>query len=82
MDKIYEYLEEYRNYPHLYERNRDFVETVYNPNFTAEEVWIKIGRWDALTIWNHSRELIDRELLGEDKWMEIHNLIDSAKESI
>lgn len=81
MDKIYNLLNSYRDNPIIYEDRKDFVDKLYKNN-TAKELWTNVNVNQALRVWTHSNELIDREVLGESKWMEVHSLIDAAKESI
>lgn len=79
MEEILKRLEKYRKSPALCDDRKDFVDKLYSSHTDA--IW-HINRWQALRVWTHSPELIDREVLGEDKWMEVHNLIDMARESL
>lgn len=79
MEKVLQQLEKYRNNPIMFEDRKDFVNKLYTSHIDA--IW-HINRWQALRVWTHCPELFDREVLGEERWTEVHNLIDSAKESI
>lgn len=56
-----------------------FIKDLYS--ISINDVW-SLNRWIAHSLWNYYPYLFDREMLGEGKWIEVHNLIDIARESL
>ncbi len=60
----------------------EFVNKVYFECKTYDHVWENIHRQQAYRIFMKERSLIDRDILGEQKYQALWDLYESAKETM
>ena len=70
------------NHAVYYEDKESFCRKVYIQANSYESLWNNGSRYQALRVWTTEPHLIDKELLGKDKYQAILDLVDSAKETM
>jgi len=85
-DSIQQYITHLSNTPSfnsIYTLDKlTFVNDIYINYNTYEEIWKNVSRMQAFRVSRTERKLIDKTLLGEEKYNAIIDLIEEAKASL
>jgi len=69
-------------HPLYYQDKEEFCLLAYLKAKNYSDLWSQGSRYQALRVWTTEPHLIDKELLGKDKYQAILDLVDSAKETM